>query len=394
MKNKLRLLVVHNHYQQVGGEDTVFAAECDLLRSYGHSVFEYTDSNHRLDTMNRLSAAGNTIWSETSYKAIKKKIQENRPDLVHFHNTFIMISPSAYYACTEAGVPVVQSLHNYRLACPSAIFFRDGQTCEDCLGMHVPWPGVVHKCYQNSRLQTLVVASMLAYHNSRGTWDKQVSSFIMATNFSRDKMVAAGLPKEKIFVKPNFSYVHDKVDHTPAGRDYVFMSGRLSFDKGIDTVINAWRGIPDVTLKITGEGPLKEKTIDFSREHPAVEYYGFLTRKETLGLLQNSRFIVFPTLMYEVFPMVIVEAFSYGIPVVASRLGAMEELIRDGHTGLLFTPGDGADLAEKVRWLWNHPREVERMRQEAFLEYTKRYTPEANYQLLMGIYSNTLASGA
>jgi glycosyltransferase involved in cell wall biosynthesis len=386
----LRILSVHNSYQQAGGEDIVFAAERDLLRSYGHEVFEYMDTNDRLVSMSLVDAASNTIWSDSSYGALKKRVIETSPDIVHFHNTFMMISPSAYYACREVGVPVVQSLHNYRLACPSAIFFRDGKNCEDCLGKKIPWPGVLHGCYRGSRLQTLVVASMLGYHNLRETWMRQVNSFIVATHFSRDKMIAAGLPHDRIFIKPNFSISNQK-KNSSLEKGYVFMSGRLSLDKGTNVVLRAWKDLENIPLRITGDGPLQNLVADFSQAHPALlNYYGRVSRAEVHGLLQGSRFVVFPTRMYEVFPMVIAEAFSYGVPAIASRLGAMEELIRDGETGLLFNPGDSLDLAEKVQWLWNRPMEAERMGRAAYAECREKYAPEKNYQLLMDIYAKTL----
>jgi glycosyltransferase involved in cell wall biosynthesis len=384
----IRVLMAHNYYQQAGGEDNVFAAEKDLLRSRGHEVIEYTDTNERLDGMSRFTAAKEAVWSGTSYQAIKKLIAEKKPDIAHFHNTFLMISPSAYYACQEMGIPVVQSLHNYRLTCPSAIFYRDHHNCEDCLGKVFAWPGVLHKCYRGSAAQSLVVASMLTYHNFRKTWIDQVNAYITATNFSRGKMIEAGLPAGRIFVKPNYS--HDAIRRSDSMGTYALMIGRLSMDKGVTVVLKAWEALDDIPLTIAGDGELRNVVEQFVESRPTIHYRGFTERKDLVTLIQNARFLVFASRMYEVFPMVIAEAYVSGIPVIASRLGAMTELIRDGQTGLLFNPGDADDLTGKARWLWDHPEEAARMGQNARREYEQKYSPERNYQLLIDIYEHVI----
>jgi glycosyltransferase involved in cell wall biosynthesis len=388
----VRVLMAHNYYQQAGGEDNVFSAETLLLRSHGHEVLEYTDTNKRIDSLGQLAAAKNTVWSDSSYQSIKKLIKAEKPDIAHFHNTFFMISPSVYYACHELGVPVVQSLHNYRLTCPSAIFYRDHHACEDCLGKFFPWPGVLHKCYRGSAAQSLAVAFMLTFHHLRKTWVNQVNAYITSTDFSRTKMIQAGLPAERIFVKPNFS--HDVIGHAHLSDSYTLTIGRLSPDKGVAAVLQAWETLGDVPLKITGDGEMRAMVEQFTESHPAVNYLGFVDRKEMPELIQNARFLVFASQMYEVFPMVIAEAYAAGIPVIASRLGAMTELIREGETGLLFNPGDAVDLAAKVRWLWDHPEEAASMGQNARREYEQKYSPEQNYQLLMEIYEKAIAGSA
>jgi glycosyltransferase involved in cell wall biosynthesis len=384
----IRVLMAHNYYQQPGGEDVVFAAEKDLLRSRGHEVIEYTDTNMRLDGMSRFSGAANMIWSSVSYRSIRKLIGTSRPDIVHFHNTFMMISPSAYYACRELGAPVVQSLHNYRLTCPSAIFYRDQHNCEDCLGKTFPWPGILHKCYRGSAAQSLAVAFMLTFHRFGKTWTDQVTAYITSTDFSRAKMIQAGLPADRIFVKPNFS--HDVSGQIYKSGSYALMIGRLSPDKGVATVLQAWETLEDVPLSITGDGEMRDMVEQAVKSHRNITYLGFVDRKEMPELVKNARFLVFASKMYEVFPMVIAEAYAAGVPVIASRLGAMIELIGEGETGLLFNPGDADDLSVKVRWLWSHPEEAARMGQNARREYEQKYSPDKNYQLLMDIYKRAI----
>lgn len=389
---KPRILLLHNFYQQAGGEDNAFLAEKSILLSRGHEVFEYTDTNKRIDSLSQFVTAKNMVWSDPSYKTIKQLIKQKKPAIAHFHNTFLMISPSAYYACRELGVPVVQSLHNYRLTCPSAIFFRDNHNCEDCLGKTIPWPGVLHKCYRNSSTQSLAVAFMLTFHNLKKTWINQVNAYITSTNFSRSKMILAGLPAEKIFVKPNFS--EDVIGPTQLHGSYALMIGRLSPDKGIATVLQSWETLREVPLKITGNGEMQSMVEKFAESHSAINYLGYVDRKELPELIKNARFLVFASRMYEVFPMVIAEAYAAGIPVIASRLGAMNELIHDTKTGLLFNPGDAADLSMKVRWLWDHPDEATRMGKNARQEYEQKYSPEKNYQLLNEIYGKVLTRNA
>jgi glycosyltransferase involved in cell wall biosynthesis len=380
----MRILMAHNYYQQAGGEDIVFNAEKNLLLARGHEVLEYTESNDLIAMKGWLSAAQRTIWSKASYRAIKEVILSKKPDIAHFHNTFLMLSPSVYYACYEMGIPVVQSLHNYRLTCPSAILFRKGNICENCMGKSFPWPGFVHACYRNSFGQSLVVASMLAYHNLHKTWSEKVNAYITATKFSRDKMVQAGLAESKIFIKPNF--IEYLEGHPSGTRDYALLSSRLTVDKGVVLVIKAWEQGSHIPFKITGDGPLRSLVIQLTESNPAVDYLGYLERNRLLQQMQNARFLIFPSQMYEVFPMAIVEAFACGIPVVASRIGVMAEIIRDMETGMLFKPGDVTDFLNKTEWLWNHPEEADRMGRQARLEFEKDFTPERNYELLMDIY--------
>jgi glycosyltransferase involved in cell wall biosynthesis len=388
MKN-LRVLSVHNFYQQAGGEDRVFLSEKALLQSYGHEVIEYTDTNDRLRTMNSIAAARQTIWSDSSYQAIKDLIRREKPNMAHFHNTFLLISPSAYYACHEMGVPVVQSLHNYRLFCPSAVFYRDGMICEDCLGKPFAWPGIYHRCYRNSRAQSGLVATFLASHRFLQTWQKKVDVYIALSEFSRRKFIQGGLPAAKIVVKPNF--VSEPPGLPAAPGDYMLYLGRLSEEKGLKTLLAAWDQVGAISLKIIGDGPLRGLVENFVVDRPMVDYLGYRDPNTARDTLRGARAVIVPSVCYENFPLAIAEAFACGIPVAASRLGAMAELLDDGRTGLFFSPGDAGDLASKVRWLWDHPGDCARMGIAARTEYEKKYTPERNYELLLEIYSKAMS---
>jgi len=291
----MHILLVHNHYQQPGGEDAVFAAETSLLRQHGHGVIEYTEDNRRINQMNRVAVAAHTIWSRSSRRRLLDILRDTQCDVTHFHNTFLLISPSAYYACRKADVPVVQTLHNYRLPCPAATFYRDGHVCEDCLGKTLAWPGLVHGCYHGSRAHTAVVAAMLAIHRWLKTWQKQVDVYIALTEFSRRKFIEGGLPAEKIVVKPNF------LDCDPGTRErngsYALFVGRLSPEKGVGTLLQAWRCLKEIPLKIVGDGPLIDKVQAFvqTQKLERVEVQGGCTPGKVSTLMKGARFLVFPS---------------------------------------------------------------------------------------------------
>lgn len=389
----MRVLVAHNYYQQPGGEDTVFAAETELLRRYGHEVIEYTERNDSINSMNIGAVALNTLWSLNSKKKIIEILDRTKPDVAHFHNTFLLISPSAYYACKERNVPVVQSLHNPRLLCPAGSFYRDGRVCEDCVGKTPPWPGVLHGCYRGSRSQTALVAAMLTLHRMMKTWDRVIDTFIVFTEFYKKKFIEGGLPSEKITLKPHF------VDPDPGCRngwkgEYALYIGRLDEEKGVNTLIEAWRHNNNVPLKIRGDGKLLGQVADYIHRNnlKSVEIVRRLKRAELNELIKNARFLVWPSEgYYETFGLVAIESFACGVPVIASRAGALAENVTDGYTGLHFTPGDTDDLSAKVNWAWNHPEEMALMGRAARREYETNYSSEKNYRILLGIYEKAIS---
>lgn len=382
----MHILVLHNYYHHPGGEDVVFKAEKALLERMGHKVVTFVENNARLKNMNPFKAAANAVWSKDAQQKLRRIIQQTRPDIAHFHNTFLMISPAAYYACKEAGVPVVQTLHNYRLICPGALLMRNGRVCEDCVGKAVPWPGVVHSCWRGSRVGTAVVATMLTAHHLMKTWQKQVDVYIALTNFARRKFIEGGLPADKIVVKPNFITPDPGIGLHKG--NYALFVGRLSEEKGIQTLLSAWQRLKGIHLKIVGDGPLLDKARAFVQQQglSKVEFLGRKSRNEVFALMKKARGLIFPSEWYEGFPMTLAEAFATGLPLVASRLGAMAEIVEDGRTGLLFEPGNPEDLAAKVEWAWSHPNVMAEMGGEARQEYEAKYTAERNYEMLMAIY--------
>ncbi len=383
----MRILLVHNQYQQAGGEDVVFAAEGVLLRKFGHKILEYTKDNQAIGHMSRLGLLADTLWSRRAYAELREILRRQCPDLVHFHNTFPLISPAAYYAAMAEGVPVVQTLHNYRLLCANGMLFRSGGPCEDCISKTLPWPAVAYACYRDSRAASGVVATMQSIHRRLGTWTQKVDRYIALTRFAKVAFVRGGLPADRIAVKPNF--VPDPglpARDAPSRRGALFV-GRLSEEKGLETLAAAWRKL-DLPLKVLGDGPLMGT---LGRDAPPnLHLSGARGHDEVIPAMWKSAFLVMPSIWYEGFPMVLVEAFAAGLPVVASRLGAMAELVEDGKTGLLFAPGDPEDLAAKVRWAEEHPKEMRRMGENSRRVYEENYTPKVNYRQLMAIYEQAI----
>ncbi len=392
----MKIVVVHNTYQQPGGEDIVFRNECDLLKGAGHEVIEYQRSNHDVSqfvAVRQLALAKNTIWASDTRRKFRQLLEQERPDVVHVHNTFVMVSPSIYWACRDARVPVVQTLHNYRLLCPGANFFRDGKVCEECLG-HGVWRGIRHSCYQDSSQATAVVAAMLTTHRVLGTWTRQIDYFLAPTEFARRKFIKGGLPADRILVKPNF------VDPDPGvGKgdgNYALFVGRLSPEKGARTLLAAMASLENkILLQIVGDGPLRAELEEFAQRHglSKVTFRGRLPWKETMDVMKSARCLFFPSECYEgALPLTVVEAFACGTPVIASRLGAMQDLITDGKTGLHFTPGDAADLAAKAEYAWTHPEIFPAMKIEARLAYEANYTAARSYEMLMETYARAIGN--
>ncbi len=382
----MRILIVHNRYQQKGGEDSVVQAEAGLLRSRGHEIEIFEESNDSIvGKSEALEAALRCVYSLETRREVRARLRGFQPDLVHVHNFFPKLSPSVHYACHRAAIPLVQTLHNYRLLCPAATLLRDGKVCEDCMGKVIPWPAVQHGCYRQSRTASAAVANMLFAHRAVATWTRTVSRFIALTEFARQKFIAGGLPAHKIVVKPNF------VTYSPASEEghdgYVLFVGRLSAEKGIDTLLEAWARLQTKRpLKIVGEGPLASKVQEAAFRNPCIEWLGWRGAEEVSRLMARAALLVFPSVWYEGFPLVLAEAFAAGLPVIASRLGAMAEVVTDGKAGLLFTPGRPEELASMVEWAFTNPVEVERMRSYARSEYENKYTAESNYAMLSEIY--------
>lgn len=381
----MRILSIHNGYKIRGGEDESCAAEQTLLREKGHQVDMYEDHNDRIDQLSASRVALKTVWSDEAYQAVKQVLKQKNYQIIHGQNTFPLISPSVYFAAKDAGVPVVQTLRNYRLLCPNALFFREGKICEDCLGKSVPYPGVVHQCYRNSLAASAGVATMLITHRLIQTWTHKVDLYIALTQFARQKFIEGGFPPEKIIVKPNFVAFDPGVGE--GSGNYALYVGRLSVEKGLDILLKAWEQLDEkLPLKIVGNGPWADRVIEATKQYPNIEWLGRLPMSEVYDLMGQAKFLVFPSKWYETFGRVAVEAFAKGTPVVAADVGAIAEVVESGRTGLRYDPNSPDDLVRQVEWLLSNPTELAKMRLAARHEFESKYTAERNYQQLIAIY--------
>ena len=382
--SRLRVLVAHNAYRLPGGEDAVVAAEIDLLRRNGHTVIELRRDNAEIDAMGSVALAAQTVWSNATHARARALIQSMRPDVAHIHNTLPLLSPSLHWACSSEGLPVVQTLHNFRLACPQGMFLRDGVACEDCLG-RMPWPAVVHRCYRDSLPQTAMLASTLVLHRGLGTWRRKVDRFIALSEFSRSKFIAAGLDPKRIAVKPNFVDDHETREVVRGGFLYV---GRLSPEKGLPVLAQATSRGGVESIRVAGSGP------DSSMEGlPGVQLLGLLGQAALAKEMDGARALVVPSICYETFGRVVVEAYARGLPVIASRIGSLAELVDHGVTGLLFAPGDADELLCAMRWAGAHPAAMSDMGRAARRRYEERYTAAINHRQLLDIYRSVIEQG-
>lgn len=377
-----RVLVVHNGYQQHGGEDSVVEAELALLAAGGHAVEAYRRHNDEIDGLSHVQLVRDTLWSRRTHEEVTALVARFRPDVVHVHNTHPLISPSLHWAAARAQVPVVQTLHNFRLLCPQGMLLRDRHVCEDCVG-RVPWRGVVHRCYRDSAAQSAVVAASVTLHRAIGTWRHKVRRYIALNGFCRDVFVRGGMPAERIAIKPNFVDVPAAPGAARAGGLFV---GRLSVEKGTGVLAGALARRPQIVVDVIGAGE-READLDGL---PNARRLGFLPLPQILERMRRACWLVLPSLWYENFPRTIVEAYACGLPVIASRLGALPELVEEGVTGLLFEPGSAEDLARVLDWAEAHPDDMARMGANARARYDALYTPERNLQMLNRIYTDAI----
>jgi glycosyltransferase involved in cell wall biosynthesis len=382
----MNILTVHSRYQLRGGEEECLDAETNLLRGMGHHVHRFEQDNSLVSQINPLSLAFKTVWSKDAYQALQKQLKTRVYDIVHVHNFFPMLSPSVYYAAEAAGVPVVQTLHNYRLLCPNGLFFRDNRICEDCLGKAIPWPGAFHGCYRGDRAATTVTAAMLAVHRAFRTWQTKVDTYIALTEFARLKFIEGGLPAEKIMVKPNFIDPDPTIGNGSGG--YALYVGRLSVEKGLNTLLSAWEKLQGkMPLKIVGDGPLANQVSEAVAKLLNVEWLGQKSLSEVYDLMGDATVAIFPSSWYETFGRIVIESFAKGTPAIVVDLGAAAELVDHGRTGLHFQLDNPENLAAKVEWVLSHPIEIAQMRRAARSEFEAKYTGGINYRKLMDIYA-------
>ena len=388
----MKILIAHNHYGHFasGGEANVMNAEYDLLCSHGHKVRKYERTNTEINELGPIEKIKHFYKienSDSSYNQIKKLIKEFKPDILHVHNYWFMLTPSILKAAADEGVPTVLTLHNYRLLCPGNSLMRNNHVCEECLdgkAIRSLW----HRCYPDrSLLKTYLSWRLYTRTLNKGFFCEWIDAYIALSEFGRQKFIEGGLPENKIYVKPNFMIDPLPVNISTAMGKCAVYAGRISPEKGVLDLMKAWRGI-DFPLVVLGEGPQMEKVKKIAPRN--VTFVGQKSRRETLDLVGNSAFFVFPSLWYEGFPLSLLEAMALGKAVIASDLGPRREIVDDGVTGFLFKSGDTNDLREKINRLSENPGLQSSMGQAGRGIYLERYTPERNYLMLMEIYKQII----
>ena len=382
-----RVLVVHNRHQSPGEEDAVVAAEVALLRSRGHAVATYPRDNAGRARLAAPDGAAQSPWSRRTMREVADAVATFRPDVIHAHDTFALVSASLYRAAGRAGVPVVQTLHNFRLLCVQAMLLRAGGLCADCVG-RAPWRGVVHRCYRGSVLRSAAAAATLAAHRALGTHRDKIARYIALNEFCRAIFVAGGLPAERIAVKPYFVDLPCPGTAPRAGGLYV---GRLAPEKGIATLAAALSELPGRrTIDAVGAGPERARLEGAA----GIRLLGLREPDEICARMRRAAYLVMPSLWSEGHPRTLVEAYACGLPVIASRIGALAELVEPGITGLTFEPGSARDLARQIAWAEANPERMRAMGERARARYERELTPEVNYRQLAAIYDSVIAEAA
>ena len=384
--SKQKVLLVHNFYLIGGGEHTVFQNEKNLLLGNGHQVIEYTRNNKEISesSIKKICLPFSTVFSIKTYREVVKIIKNQNIEVVHCHNTFPLISPSVYYAALHCKVPVVQTIHNFRFLCPCGILYRNGAICEECItqGLH---KSLKYGCYRNSKIGTFIVVLMLKVHRILGTYNK--ISYIFLTNFNRNKFSSLlSSSNTNKYVKPNFVDFPKQV-RARKGIDYdkfVFIS-RLEESKGVNFLISAWKNLEGKKLVIYGDGPLTDYVKDAVAENPSIIYRGFRPHDEIFEDLSCSAAMIFPSILYEGFPMTLVEAFSMGVPVLCSSVGNGADIVADAKGGICYENGNVEDFEEKLIQISKESVNVE-LGRNAYQAFVDKYSPEKNYEILKNIY--------
>lgn len=389
----MRILIIHERYRHRGGEDAAVDAELALFTQGGVAVDLLLEDNRRMPDGMGLGVARHLLWSSTGHAAATDAIRRFRPDIVHVHNTFPLLSPSVHGAAQALGVPTVQTLHNFRLFCANALLLRDGKSCETCLGRTVPWAGVVHACYRDSIVASAAMAALIGTHNLLGTWRRKVDRFVALSPTSARTLVAGGLPPDRITVSPPVVPDPGPGPAQADNRAGALFVGRLSPEKGLATVLAAWRQLPvPMGLDVIGDAPDADgPAMDIP---PGVRFLGRRTPAEVSQAMAQAALLVFPTLARENFPLVVAEAMAHGLPVLASAGGAVEDMLENGVTGHFAKPGEPEDWSRMVADMMADPAALRRMGRAARATYAARYAPPHILAGRLALYRRVLADRA
>jgi glycosyltransferase involved in cell wall biosynthesis len=389
----MKILIAHNHYQQLGGEHVYVAAQIALLQQHGHQVVLYSRDNSNIQDYSLAEKAlffPRTVFSRETYKQIVRLVRRERPDVAHIHNVFPLISPAVYRALNEAGVPIVQTVHNFRFLCPNSLFYTHDQICERCKHgntLHaIRW-----QCYRDSYSLSALYALSIGLHRHWGTF-QMIDRFIALSEFAAQKLVEGDLStREKIVVLGNFLSAPLPRPGTAERREpYVVYIGRLSREKGARIAIEAMAGVPNLELKVLGTGPQAAELQELVRRCGLdnVMFLGYVAGEEKWHLLRHALATVVPSVCYENFPLAILDSLAVGTPAVASQLGSIPYIVRDGETGVLFHAGDSTDLRAKLAGLIDDPQRALAMGQRGRHFVEQQFSEAVHYRRLMAIYES------
>ena len=387
----LRILVVHNRYRsgQPSGEDRVVDQECELLRAAGHQVERFerrSDDISSMSLLNRALVPLRVPWNSSVRDELRQRLRDQRPDVVHVHNTFPLLSPSVVQACADAGVPVVATLHNYLQVCPRGTLYRDGQICTDCTH-RLPLPAVRHGCYRDSRAATVPMAVTTLVH--RSSWWSQVTRFFCISDAQRQTLIQAGMPADRLWTKPNF--VPDRGLRRERPGEYLLYLGRMADEKGVPLLMEAWDRVAasggiGMPLVLAGAGPLSDTVEQWAQDRDDVSYLGLRDHDQSARLVADAAAVVAPSVWLETFGLVVVEAMAAGVPAVAAAHGAFTELIDDGVCGVLHEPGNAASLEASLRRVALDTEHNLALGRAARRRYEEKFTPETGLAALIGGY--------
>jgi glycosyltransferase involved in cell wall biosynthesis len=381
----MKILLIHNFYQISGGEDSVFKNEKELLQANGVDVDTYTVHNDSINSsLSKILIIFSSVFNVAMFFRFYKYLSESKPDIVHVHNFFPIISPSIFWVCKMKNIPVVHTLHNFRIVCPTATLMFDGKVTERSI-THNSWWAIKKAVYKNSAVGTASLAAMIEFNKRIGTWNRAVTKLIALTDFAKQKYIEAGIIEKNIIVKPNF--VNDSMQPNFYKEKYAIFVGRISEEKGIENLLKTWEEI-DYPLIVIGDGPLRE--ILLKNSNSDVIYKGKLNKKQVLKLVSNAKFLIMASTWYEGLPMVLVEALSVATPCIVPRLGGMASVVKDDICGLCYQPNNVEDMRAKIQMLIDDQELAIRLSQGAYKEFMEHYTSNQNYRQLICIYKQAI----
>lgn len=389
----MRVLLIHNRYKQFGGEDVVVEQEAAILRDHGHEVLTITFDNTVITGFfSKFKISLQSVYNFSSSRKVSKLIREFKPDIVHIHNLFFIASPSVIYSARKFRLPVVLTVHNYRLICANALLLRDKKVCELCINKKFPLHGIRYRCYRNSAAQSALVTLITGLHKFFNTWKEKVNTYITLNEFSRTKLLHSSLevPAQKMITKPNF--IPDPGITGLPREDFFLFAGRLVTEKGVYVLAKAFAEMPGQKIVIIGDGPEKKDLLKEFKNHSNITYTGALDKHQVKEYMSRCKAVICPSIWYEGAPLTIIEAFATGTPVIASRLGAMAESITNGFNGLHFTPGDVDDLKEKIQIFCQEAAISDMLYKNARQTYIEKYTADIHYRAILDIYENVIAA--